>query len=186
MVYTCPNCGIVRGGGIAPAGKIWDQCRCGATDVDARPCVEGMPGELGVPGEHPKKVYRGFLRVDSHGDSDDILFLDEKRGEESERILAEALKDDMGEHGHHLTVRYFTADEEMSIDGLTETFVKIVSGIPDIEYSVKYSEITGYLWTDEDIKVGGHDLLEELKSEKGRFCHLEVEFVGGEKGTNED
>jgi hypothetical protein len=38
------------------------------------------------------------------------------------------------------------------------------------------SEYTGYLWTDEDLMVGGHDLLAELKSHLGKFCHLYVHY----------
>src|SRR5437868_3327415 len=39
-----------------------------------------------------------------------------------------------------------------------------------------YSEITGYLWTDENLMVGGHDLLDELRSHKGSFVHLEIAY----------
>lgn len=180
MVYTCTNCGIIRGGGVAASDKIWDQCRCGATDVDARPCVEGAKGAEGVPGEHPKKAYRGFLKIGSNGEEEDILFLSKDR-EDDGKILAELVQEDIEMHGDWLSVRYFTADQEMSIDELTEGLIKKLYGESEAKYRMKYSEITGYLWTDEDLKVGGHDLLQELKGEKGRFCHLEIEFVGGKK-----
>jgi hypothetical protein len=185
MVYTCANCGAIRGGGVATSDKVWDQCRCGATDVSARPCVEGLPGQEGVPGEHPKKSYRGFLRLGSNGEEDDILFLAKDREDDGE-ILAELVGNDINLHGNYVAVRYFTADEEMSIDDLTMDLIKQVSGAAEARHRMKYSEMTGYLWTDEDLKVGGHDVLEELKGHVGRFCHLEIEFVGGEKGRNED
>lgn len=183
MVYTCANCGIIRGS--APTFRIFDQCRCGATDAVPRPCVEGPPGPQGVPGEHPKKVYRGFLRLGSNGEEDDILFLAKDREDQGE-ILTELVGADINIHGNYISVRYFTADEEMSIDDLTMDLVKQMSGVAEARYRMKYSEITGYLWTDEDLQIGGHDLLYELKGHAGRFCHLEVEFVGGEKGRNED
>jgi hypothetical protein len=31
------------------------------------------------------------------------------------------------------------------------------------------------LWTDEDLNVGGHDLLEEIRSYLGKFIYLEVD-----------
>lgn len=42
------------------------------------------------------------------------------------------------------------------------------------EYVDQYSEITGCLWTDEELKVGGHDLLAELDSYNGKYLVMEV------------
>lgn len=183
MVYTCANCGIIRG--VGATFRIFDQCRCGATDAVPRPCVEGPPGPEGVPGEHPKKIYRGFLKIASNGEDSDVLFLAKTPADEGV-ILAEMVGEDINTLGNFVSVRYFTADEEMSIDELTIDLVKQASGVADARHRMRYSEITGYLYTDEDLQIGGHDLLYELKGHAGRFCHLEVEFVGGEKGTNGD
>lgn len=38
-------------------------------------------------------------------------------------------------------------------------------GIADTKYYHAYSDLTGYLWTTEKLKVGGHDVLEEIKGE---------------------
>jgi hypothetical protein len=39
----------------------------------------------------------------------------------------------------------------------------------------RYSETTGYLWTDEKLQVGGHDLIEELSGSAGKFLIFEAD-----------
>ena len=39
-----------------------------------------------------------------------------------------------------------------------------------------YSEITGYLWTDEVVKIGGHDLLKEFETHLGKYLYMEIEY----------
>ena len=51
----------------------------------------------------------------------------------------------------------------------------IVMGDANVDLQSRYSEITGYLWTDEDLNVGGHDLLAELKGHVGKWLIMEVE-----------
>jgi len=123
-----------------------------------------------------KKVYRGLLELGSNGEEDELL-----RIAGSEEVLAELVMEDIEEFGDFLTVRYFTAEKELTEDELIEALVKKVSGVGDALYNVAYSEITGYLWTDEKLNVGGHDLLGELKSHVGKFCHLEIEFYASDK-----
>ncbi|MNJ80064.1 hypothetical protein D3C77_783070 [compost metagenome] len=48
-------------------------------------------------------------------------------------------------------------------------------GFCDVGYGARYSELTGYLWTDEYLKVGGHDIIEELRSYVGKWLILEIE-----------
>lgn len=122
-----------------------------------------------------EKTYRGWLVEHSYGETDNILFLERSKGNRDEPLAME-LKDDMEEYGQYLSVRYIMLKEEKAIDELTEDMTKRICGIGDIDYGDAYSEITGYLWTDEDIVVGGHDLLDELKSYLGMLCHLEIQF----------
>jgi hypothetical protein len=49
-------------------------------------------------------------------------------------------------------------------------------GEGDATFGARYSEDTGYLWTDEELNVGGHDLLGELESHEGRYCLLEIRY----------
>lgn len=128
-----------------------------------------------------KKIYRGFLRMGSNGEEENILFLLEGDPPElhtsiHDDPLSKIIADDMEAHGRHLTVRYFTSEKELTEDELMVDFAKKVSGPGDALYGTAYSEITGYLYTNDEIEVGGHNLHAELWSQVGRFCHLEIEY----------
>ena len=71
---------------------------------------------------------------------------------------------------HPTTVALRTAAE------LAENAVKMLAGAADADYTQHYSDITGYLWTDAECVVGGHDLLDELESNVGKWCHMTVTF----------
>jgi hypothetical protein len=99
----------------------------------------------------------------------------------------ERVAEDMADLGNFLSVRYFVSDQERSADDLIADVLFQLEGdghdfTPDgygghsIRYETHYSEITGYLWTDELLRIGGHDLLEELRSKVGKFCHLDIGF----------
>jgi hypothetical protein len=64
----------------------------------------------------------------------------------------------------------------MNKEELEEEHFKTLIGATDAEYNARYSDLTGYLWTDEDWNVGGHNLLSELKSNVGKWLILEVEL----------
>lgn len=44
------------------------------------------------------------------------------------------------------------------------------------EYYHRYSDYTGYLWTEEEFKCGGHDLLKILEGNMGKYIHIEIEL----------
>jgi len=115
------------------------------------------------------KAYRGFLRLGEHGEGWDILFI-------GEEVVAELLKDDLEQYGHYVTVSYYTSEQENELNQVQEEYMKTLMGVSEAMFGHRYSEITGYLWTDEEWKVGGHDLIGLLGMEEGRFCHLSVEF----------
>jgi len=113
------------------------------------------------------KTYTGFLDVHDYGESDDVLFLssiDEPLAEELEWMCDQ-----------NVTVKYWITDEEVSKDEAQEKFLNKIMGFAVADFSVHYGDWTGYLWTDEDLNVGGHDLLEELKFHDGQFLILEIE-----------
>lgn len=116
-------------------------------------------------------IYRGFIDEMSDGDHDDALWL---RG--SEAPLASIIKDHMEELGNFLSVKYHITDIEVSSESLNDTLIRTMTGIGGVEYEHAYSEYTGYLWTNQDIKVGGHDLLDILEDNKGKFLHMEISF----------
>lgn len=75
-----------------------------------------------------------------------------------------------------VTVRYWISDTPATKEELKEDFiVKSLGGVANCKYGSHYSELTGYLWTDEELKIGGHDLLNELKSFKDKWIILEIE-----------
>ena len=118
-----------------------------------------------------------MVALHGHGEADDILFLD---GDLDDRYpgepLAETIKDDLDRLGRYASVRYWTADAPKADDAVMESAVRSLLGEADADYGAHYWEITGYLWTDEDINVGGHDLLEELKAQAGRYLLLEISY----------
>lgn len=126
-----------------------------------------------------KEIYRGWLHLGINAGDENILQLIEDKeqcGRSSQDILAESIQDDMRTYGCYLSVSYFVADKELSSDELQEHFLNSLYGDSSAWYHVAWSEITGYLWTNEEIMVGGHDLLEELKGNVGKFLHLEIEY----------
>lgn len=114
------------------------------------------------------KTYTGLLSLHNSGEAEDILFL-------SALMNPLALELEWMS-GKIITVRYWITDQEKTKEEAKESFINSLAGIGDIEYTDRYSEITGYLWTDENLNIGGHNLLDELKSYVGKWLILEVEY----------
>lgn len=101
--------------------------------------------------------------------------------------IARSVSDDMERFGHYLSVRYAITEQTMSIDDALMQVVDRLEGdgreinhggdtTYKVDYEPHYSEITGYLWTDESLIVGGHDLLQELASYAGKYAVIEVTY----------
>lgn len=73
-----------------------------------------------------------------------------------------------------IRVSYFVSDIPILDDEIDKTLIKYLSGYLETEYHARYSEITGYLWTTEYAKIGGHDLLEELENYVGKYLYLRI------------
>lgn len=116
-----------------------------------------------------KKVYNGLLclhRCDE--DHDTILFLSN-----IEEPLAEELS---YLKGKNVTIRYYISDIKMTKEELDKAIINKLFGLADVDFGSNYSDYTGYLWTDEELKIGGHDLIEELKNNIDKWLYLEVEY----------
>ena len=122
-----------------------------------------------------RKVYRGQLGYYHNGEADDILGIADGQGE-VHAPLAEVIQEDMANYGQYLTVRYFLSDRPMSRDALIEALMSTITGCVNAEYQMCYSEITGYLYTNEEVMVGGHDLLGELRQHVGEWLDLEIVY----------
>lgn len=73
-----------------------------------------------------------------------------------------------------VSVRYWISDEEITKEQAIEATVMMALGCTESKFRVHHSEVTGYLWTDEDFNVGGHDLIEEVSSFDGKYLLMEV------------
>lgn len=122
------------------------------------------------------KTYRGWLVEGWNGETETLNLKDDLFRHSDDEILADMITDDINRYGDNLTVRYFIVDKDVSKQELEESLVKQVIGVGDASYCMRYSDITGYLWTDEDLVVGGHDLMAELRGNIGKFLHMEIEY----------
>jgi len=113
------------------------------------------------------KQFTGFLKEGCYGEADDIVLLN---GEP----LAELLEDE-GIHKKLINVTYYISDKEMTLEEAQLISVISITGLAKVDYEAHYSEYTGYLWTDEEFIVGGHDLLEELRTYSGKYLILNIE-----------
>ena len=59
---------------------------------------------------------------------------------------------------------------------VAEAAIMSYYGMVEKEFFVHYSEMTGYLWTDEEFKVGDHSLIDILNSHIGEYVHMEMEL----------
>lgn len=123
-----------------------------------------------------KRLYSGQITLMFTFEQDDPLALVADKNSPPGRFLAEEISEDIEELGQYLTVRYWVSDEFIPVEQIQEAFLNTLYGVGSAEYELHYSEITGYLWTDEELKVGGHDLLAELSSNLGKWLHMEIEF----------
>lgn len=121
--------------------------------------------------------YTGMATIHDHGDSLDVLFLVSDPW--NLEPLAEVISDDMWKYGHRVDVAYWVADQPATLDELQQRWtIHTLGGELDAEWNVRYSDVTGYLFTDEELKVGGHDLLAELTSHVGKYIHLRITYHG--------
>lgn len=74
-----------------------------------------------------------------------------------------------------VTVRYWISNKELrTVEAADEQTLEQVYGVLDAEIHHRHSDLTGYLWTDEHFKVGGHDLIPILEAEENYYLLMEV------------
>jgi len=112
----------------------------------------------------------GQIIRDADGENLYALFIGDNRHEPIVKILNDLIANKV------VTVRYWITDKECTKEDAIEDNLKILMGVADTEYSSHYSETTGYLYTDEKLNVGGHDLLAELWGYVGKYIILEIEI----------
>lgn len=97
-----------------------------------------------------------------------------------EIYLAEAIEKITDWCGSILTFAWHIASEPLSFHELEEQLVKTVMGDTKARFTHAYSDLTGYLWTEEKIECGGHDILREIQEtamsmEHPQYIALRVE-----------
>ena len=113
------------------------------------------------------ETYTGLLAVHSYAGEEDVLFLSS---------LSCPLVDELQWMcGKCVRVRYWITDQRVSKEEAQSAFSRRLVGQVEGVFGAKYSEITGYLWTDEELTVGGHDLVAELYTHEAKWLILEVE-----------
>lgn len=63
-----------------------------------------------------------------------------------------------------VTFQFHISSEPKTFYELEENLVKTVMGKVDSHFYHSYSDLTGYLWTNEKLEIGEHDVLSEIQS----------------------
>ncbi len=116
-----------------------------------------------------QKLYSGYLSKKDYEDAYDVLFLSSV-----DDPLTEELMDALDQK--QVTIRYWVTKKECTKDQAQEFFIRELFGELNAEYSPCYSEATGYLWTTEELNIGGHNLLDELSSYVEKYLILEIDI----------
>ena len=113
--------------------------------------------------------FNGLLSLHHSGDAQYVLFLSSclnPLADELQQKIARKI----------VSIRYWITDKQVSKEAAQEQFIQTLCGRADSRFKSQYSEITGYLWTDEFCKVGGHDLIQILKTHVGNWLHMEIDL----------
>lgn len=119
-------------------------------------------------------IYEGFLSIGQAagcpGESnykDAMLLVDQSIAEELDWMT-----------GKNVSVRYWVTDEKASLEQVQAAHMETVMGVVDAKFIHYYSEVTGYLYTTENLVIGGHNLLQELESFIGKYLILAIDYDG--------
>jgi hypothetical protein len=86
------------------------------------------------------------------------------------------MEDMCGWRNNYAGIQMLTGDTPIDMDHIDETKIVSMMGEIDAEYYHRYSDYTGYLWTVEGFKCGGHDIPKILESHMGEYIHMEIEL----------
>jgi hypothetical protein len=86
--------------------------------------------------------------------------------------VAEALEDF---DGKNVYACYAFDDQPITTSRIIDIAIQSAEGLVDAEFGGHYSEVTGFLWLDEDGMIGGHDIVEIFRQNVGKFGALIVQ-----------
>lgn len=90
--------------------------------------------------------------------------------------FSKEMEDRCGWRDRYASIQFLIGDTPVDIDHIEETKIVSMEGLVESKYYHRYSDYTGYLWTEEGFKCGGHDLLNILESNLGKYIHIEIEL----------
>lgn len=90
--------------------------------------------------------------------------------------FTKAMEDKCKWRNKYASIQMLTGDTPIDINHIDETKIVSMMGEVTSEYYHCYSDLTGYLWTDESFKCGGHDIPKILRSHMGEYVHMEIEL----------
>jgi hypothetical protein len=119
-----------------------------------------------------EKIYlRGKINWDGYlnSDADSCLAI---QTDDENLIFAEFFEENL--LGKNVSVNYYISDKKLSREELEKQHLEKIFGVVDAECYPVYSDVTGYLWTEEKCRIGGHDLFEELFNYEGKYIDMEI------------
>ncbi len=90
--------------------------------------------------------------------------------------LTKEMEETIGWLDSYASVAFVISEQPIQADTVDEATIEILYGDVDHKYFINISSFTGYLWTDEEFVVGGHDLRAILKQNMGKYIHMEIEL----------
>lgn len=94
----------------------------------------------------------------------------------SEFPFTKAMEQKLDWRYSYASIQMLTGNTPIDMDHIDETKIVSMMGEVDHEYYHRYSDLTGYLWTAEGFKCGGHDLHQILHSHMGEYIYMEIEL----------
>lgn len=79
-------------------------------------------------------------------------------------------------NGTYASIQMLTGNTPIDLNHIDETKIVSMMGLVSAKYYHRYSDYTGYLWTEEGFKCGGHDIPKILQSHIGEYIHMEIEL----------
>lgn len=111
-------------------------------------------------------IRRGIIKEVYQYDSGDGIYV-------GDEVLSDSLSDITGKN---VSVRIYISDKEKEVGELKSNMILALSGSLYADYGDRYSDYTGYLWTDDKLQIDNHDLLYDISQHLGKFLHLEIDI----------
>lgn len=90
--------------------------------------------------------------------------------------FTQEMEDRCGWNNRYANIYMLTGNTPIDLDNIEETKIVSMMGWVESEYYHTYSDCTGYLWTNEEFKCGGHDIPNILRNHLGEYIHMEIEL----------